>query len=71
MAIDRNEALAAAREDAVRVYGSLEPYREVVEFRDGSWFVDYELLNPSVQGGGPHYVIDAETGEITHRRYEQ
>jgi hypothetical protein len=29
------------------------------------------LRDPNLQGGGPHYVIDAETGAILSKRYEQ
>ena len=41
---------------------SLEP--------DG-WHIDYELKDPNLNGGGPHYIIDAATGAILHKRYEQ
>jgi hypothetical protein len=33
--------------------------------------VDYELVNPDVNGGGPHYIIDPVTGAINSKRYEQ
>ena len=33
--------------------------------------VDYELTDPLAAGGGPHYVIDPDTGTILARRYEQ
>ena len=33
--------------------------------------VDYELLDAVRDGGGPHYVIDARTGKILAKRYEQ
>ncbi|HMC89222.1 MAG TPA: hypothetical protein VKI17_06725 [Gemmataceae bacterium] len=35
------------------------------------WHIDYELLDPTREGGGPHYVIDARTGQILAKRYEQ
>ncbi|WP_275414739.1 hypothetical protein [Paractinoplanes durhamensis] len=37
----------------------------------GEWYVDYELTDTMSLGGGPHFVIDARSGEITGRRYEQ
>jgi hypothetical protein len=33
--------------------------------------VDYELKEPQLQGGGPHYVIDPGDGKILVRLYEQ
>jgi hypothetical protein len=35
------------------------------------WHIDYQLKNPLSNGGGPHYVIDAATGAIVSKRYEQ
>ena len=30
-----------------------------------------DLSDPGAQGGGPHYIVSAETGEILAKRYEQ
>ena len=38
---------------------------------DDGWHIDYELKNPRLNGGGPHYVIDATTGEIISKKYYQ
>jgi hypothetical protein len=38
---------------------------------DGSWYIDYDRTDETPLGGGPHFVIDAASGEITARRYEQ
>jgi hypothetical protein len=27
--------------------------------------------NPKLKGGGPHYIIDAHTGTVISKRYEQ
>jgi hypothetical protein len=69
--IDREAALAIAADDARAVYGDLDPYDVKIAFADGTWRVDYELRDPGVQGGGPHYVISAASGEILDRLYEQ
>lgn len=70
--VDREQALDIAREDAVQVYGDLESYAVSIHLDDdGVWRVDYELLDPDAQGGGPHYVISADSGEILDKRYEQ
>jgi hypothetical protein len=70
--IDRDEALRIAREDARVVYGNLEAYAESAELEDDEvWRVDYDLRDADAQGGGPHYLISAESGEILAKRYEQ
>lgn len=70
-ALPADRVLAIAQADAERAYRDLSLYRlSMVQESDG-WHVDYELKNPLACGGGPHYVIEAETGEILQRRYEQ
>jgi hypothetical protein len=69
--IASDEALRIAREDAQRVYGDLSPYRISLLLCDDGWHVDYEPAQRGVKGGGPHYVIDAASGEICSKRYEQ
>jgi hypothetical protein len=66
-----HQVLAIAQADAARVYRDLSPYRIQLVLEDGGWHVDYELKNPRLKGGGPHYVIDAFTGAIVSKRYEQ
>ncbi len=71
MSISKEEAVRIAREDASRVYVDLSVYTVTVK-RDGDdWKVDYSPSDPFVVGGGPHYVISAQTGEIRSRQYEQ
>jgi hypothetical protein len=66
-----DQVLAIAQADAVRAYADLSPYSiRLVHEADG-WHVDYEPKDPKFKGGGPHYVIDAQTGTITARRYDQ
>ena len=66
-----DQALAIAQADAARVYRDLSPYRIQLALEDDGWHVDYELKNPKLKGGGPHYLIDAHTGDIISKRYEQ
>jgi len=66
-----DQALAIAQADAMRVYRDLSPYRIQLSLEDDGWHVDYLLKNPRLKGGGPHYVIDAQSGEIVSKRYEQ
>jgi hypothetical protein len=65
------QVLAIAQADATRVYRDLSPYRIQLVLEDDGWHVDYELKNPRLKGGGPHYIIDALTGAIISKRYEQ
>jgi uncharacterized membrane protein YkoI len=69
--ISCDEALAIARKDAETAYRDLAGFRIIIEQRVDGWHVDYELSDVYLNGGGPHYVIDAMTGTIVSKRYEQ
>lgn len=66
-----DQVLAIAQADAARAYRDLLAYRIQLMLEDDGWHVDYELKDPRLKGGGPHYVIDAHTGTILSKRYEQ
>ncbi len=66
-----DEALKISREDAEKVYRDLSRYRIRVVLEADGWHVDYDLKDPQARGGGPHYLIDASTGAILKKRYEQ
>jgi hypothetical protein len=66
-----DEILRIAHRDAAAVYRDLADFRITLELRPDGWHVDYDLTAPTVAGGGPHYVIDPETGQIVSKRYEQ
>jgi hypothetical protein len=69
--VTSDEALRVARLDAEKAYRDLSPFCVRVELEDDGWHVDYELKNKLSHGGAPHYVIDAQTGAIRMKRYEQ
>ena len=69
--VTSDQALRVARLDAEKAYRDLSPFYIHVELNDDGWHVDYELKNKQSHGGGPHYVIDADTGVILTKRYEQ
>ncbi|HTU23175.1 MAG TPA: PepSY domain-containing protein [Gemmataceae bacterium] len=69
--ISCDEALAIARKDAETSYRDLSSFRIIIERRADGWHIDYELSDVYLKGGGPHYIIDAETGAILAKRYEQ
>lgn len=66
-----DQAMSIARVDAEQAYRSLLAYRVSVTLEPDGWHIDYELRDPLVHGGGPHYVIDPMSGEILSKRYEQ
>jgi hypothetical protein len=66
-----DQALAVAQADAVVAYRDLSVYRIQLVLEDDGWHVDYELKDRRRKGGGPHYLIDAYTGRILAKRYEQ
>lgn len=69
--LSADRALSIAQADAVKAYRDLRGYRIRLELEQDGWHVDYELKDPKLKGGGPHYVIDRFTGAIVSRRYEQ
>ncbi len=69
--IGGDRALATTQADALRAYGDLARYRIQLVLEVDGWHVDYELKDPRRKGGGPHYLIDAATGAIRAKRYEQ
>lgn len=66
-----DQALRIAHTDAIAAYRNLDEYRITVALASDGWHVDYELTNQAMQGGGPHYIIDANNGIIRDKRYEQ
>lgn len=68
---DRDRAVAIAKEDASKVYRSLEPYEILVSESSKRWFVKFKLKDKTLNGGGPEYVISKKTGKIIKKRYWQ
>jgi hypothetical protein len=68
--ITEQQALEIARKDAATAYRDLSIYTVRVSHEADGWHVDYDLTDPNLLGGGPHYVI-SESGQIAQRRYEQ
>lgn len=65
------QALAIAQADAMQAYRDLSGYCIRLVLEGDGWHVDYELKDPRMKGGGPHYLIDSNTGTITAKSYEQ
>jgi hypothetical protein len=66
-----DQVLAIAQADAAWTYRDLSPYRIQLVLEADGWHVDYDLKDPKLKGGGPHYIIDARSGDIVSKRYEQ
>jgi hypothetical protein len=65
------DVLRIADQDARAVYRDLAGFRITLTPCPDGWHVDYDVADPLCAGGGPHYVIDPNTGAILARRYEQ
>ena len=65
------EILRIAHQDAQAVYRDLSGFKITLTPCQDGWHVDYDLTDPLSAGGGPHYVLDPQTGEFLARRYEQ
>ena len=69
--VTREDAVRISREDAEKKYRDLSIYEIRTDLKSDGWHVDFEIKNKTLDGGGPHYVIDKTTGRILSRRYEQ
>lgn len=71
VALSADRALAIAQADALEAYRDLRPFRISLVLEDDGWHIDYAPKDLRHKGGGPRYVIDAVSGAIVSKRYEQ
>ena len=67
------DALAVAQADALVAYHDLSRFRIEINRRPAGWEITYHFV-PAARfetGGGPHYMISADTGEILSKLYYQ
>ena len=69
--VSADQALPIAQADAAGACRNLSIYRIRLALEPDGWRIDYELKEPGLKGGGPHYVINAQSGAIVSRRYER
>jgi hypothetical protein len=69
--IDQERAISIAKEDAFKVYASLNEFDVGACEMPQTWHIIFELRAPNRLGGGPEYVIDKRTGIILRKRYGQ
>lgn len=70
MNVKKENAVAIARRDAFKAYGSLSSYDLWVCELTEMWSVVFSPKS-GLNGGGPEYLIDKKTGQILHKRYYQ
>jgi hypothetical protein len=68
--LPRTEILHIAQEDARKAYRDLSSMEVKAELEGDGWHVEYEPRG-DVNGGGPHYLIHPETGQILKKMYYQ
>ncbi len=71
--VSRPQAIAVAEADALPMYGTyLHTLVLEMTLRDDGWHLEYSPKREGLRtGGGPHHVIDATTGAIVSKRYDQ
>lgn len=71
--ISRPQAIGIARAGAFPMYGNyLHTLVLEMTLHDDGWHLKYSPRRDGYRtGGGPHYQIDATTGEIVSKRYYQ
>ena len=72
--IEVHEALAICHADGLLAYEQLHHYEIEIFLEKDGWHIEYGIRQRNgsrVAGGGPHYVVDATTGEILSKKYYQ
>jgi len=71
--LSHHRAVKIAEEDAQHAYHNLATYRVDVRLGQEGWVVVYHFRGSGRfhTGGGPHYLIHPETGEILTKKYYQ
>lgn len=72
--VEVHEALAIGLADGLRAYEQLHHYEIEIFLEKDGWHIYFGIKQRNgsrVAGGGPHYVIDADTGEILSKKYYQ
>ncbi len=71
--LTRDRVLSIAEADAVAAYDNLNSFRVEIQLKSDGWHVEYLFRGEGRfhTGGGPTYIIDAETGAILDKKYYQ
>jgi hypothetical protein len=62
---------AIAIDDAGKAYRDLSVYKIDMVRKGTIWEVAFNFKDETINGGGPYYEIDAETGNILKKIYYQ
>jgi len=69
--LSSDQILRIANEDAIRMYGDISIFRITIRRSGEGWHVEFDPLDPELQSGGPHYIIDEDEGSIVSKKYFQ
>ncbi|MFL6332501.1 MAG: hypothetical protein ACJ754_04070 [Pyrinomonadaceae bacterium] len=69
--VTRESAIELARQDAIKEGENLELYEIIAIEQTDNWRVVFKIKNKNLNGGGPKYLIDKNTGEIISRQTTQ
>jgi len=53
------------------MYGDISIFRITIRRSGEGWHVEFDPLDPELQSGGPHYIIDEDEGSIVSKKYFQ
>ncbi|HEX8501384.1 MAG TPA: hypothetical protein VF659_12450 [Pyrinomonadaceae bacterium] len=67
--LSREEAIALAKEDALKTFGPLTELGVDACELIGAWYVAFYFKEPLTRGGPPLYIIDKKTGRIIENRF--
>lgn len=71
--LSSDRALAIALADGLTAYRDLSRHHIEIQLEDDGWHIEFRFRGTGRfhTGGGPAYVIDANTGEILSKKYYQ
>ena len=69
--VTRESAIELARRDALKEGEDLELYEIIAIEQTDNWRVVFKIKDKNLNGGGPKYLIDKNTGEIISRQTTQ
>lgn len=67
--LSREEALALAKEYALKTYGPIADLGVGACELIDTWYIAFYFKDPLMRGGAPLYIIDKKTGEVIEDRF--
>jgi uncharacterized membrane protein YkoI len=69
--IDKEVAIAIAKQEVAKGGRSFDEYRIEVSDRTDAWHVEFHLKDLTAKGGSSEFLISKETGEILQKKLYQ